>query len=81
MDILSTKFGGIIQSISEDSVPSDSYLGVFIHAYRRKQNISRKQLSILCGINEDSILRVEYGFGSKDEIKLILSKIQTNRAG
>ena len=78
MDFVTASFGDIIQSISEDSVPSDSYLGVFIHAYRRKRNLSRKQLSILCEMNEDSILRVEYGFGSKDEIKLILSKIQTD---
>ncbi len=79
MAIISAKFGEIVKSIGEDSVPSDSYFGVFLYAYRRKRCISRKQLSILCGMDEDGILRVECGFGSPDEIRHILSKIDTDK--
>jgi hypothetical protein len=76
MAIISAKFGDIVKNTGEDSIPWDSYFGVCIYAYRRKRNISRKQLSILWGMSEDGLLRVEYGFGSAEEVKRLLPKIR-----
>ena len=73
---ISEKFARIEKNINAESVSSGGYLGVIIYAYRRKRKVSRKKMADQWGMDEDSLLRIECGFGSQDEIRHILSKVE-----
>jgi hypothetical protein len=73
------KFANIVRKISQDSVPTESYLGVLIHTYRRKRNLNSTQLANQWGMEEESLLRIEYGFGSPEEINFIFSKMHLEK--
>ena len=75
MTKLSEKFLTMAQNIDLEPVRPESYFGVFIHRYRRKHHLSRTQMAIELGLEEDCLLRVEYGFSSRAETEFILSKI------
>jgi hypothetical protein len=73
------KFSRIIKNGGDKTIPSESYPGALIYSYRRKRNMSRKQLSRQLGLDEDSLLRIECGFGSKEEISFIFSKLYPDK--
>lgn len=75
MTNIAENFGKITRQIGADNSAPDSYTGVLIHAYRRKKNKSLKQMSNLWKIDELTLFRIELGYGSLEEINLVLSII------
>lgn len=76
MPIISEQFANIVKIIEKGEFLSDSYLGVLLYKYRRKRNLSRKELARQWGMEEDSLLRIECGYATRDEICFISTKIR-----
>ena len=76
---IAAKFAQIVEKTKENTFSPESALGVFIHAYRRKRNLNLEQLANQWGLDEESLLRIECGYGSPEEIQLILLKIHAEK--
>jgi hypothetical protein len=76
MPSISEQFANIVKTIEKGEYLSDSYLGVLLYKYRCRQNISRKELARQWGLDEESLLRIECGYVTRDEICFISTKIR-----
>jgi hypothetical protein len=76
MSSISEQFANIVRIMKKGEFLSDSYLGVLLYKYRRRRNLSRKELAREWGMEEDSLLRVECGYATRDEICFISTKIR-----
>ncbi|MEI7847084.1 MAG: hypothetical protein WCK35_14895 [Chloroflexota bacterium] len=77
MTNIAESFSNIVSKVDEEPVKSGSYLGVLIHAYRRKSNLTLEQQAKFLGMNAESLFKIECGFGSLEEINSFLSKMHS----
>ena len=76
MSTLSEQFTNIVKIIEKGEILSESYLGVLLYTYRCKRDLSRKELALQWGLDEESLLRIECGYATRDEICFISTKIR-----
>lgn len=77
MSCISKRFKKISKHIQKENTPSESYIGVLLYTFRRRRNLSRKELADQWGMNEAKLLRIECGYASDTEVSFILSKMGT----
>jgi hypothetical protein len=77
MTTISESFASTVKNIEIDTAPPESYLGVLVHKYRLKHNLSMAHLACLWGLDEKDILKLEMGFASPDEVGFIFSEISS----